>query len=279
LSTPNDFARAPRVFHGLYRSREKVLIFLSLRGKIVSLESGKGMQAKTEHGFTLVELLIVIAIIAILATFAYPVFISMQERANITKDMNNLRQIGFGAMRYLNDNDGVFFANTGSAWMNRLCPPVTSTTQYIADWAVFQSPWDTRTRAQALAQTPVSYGINNYAGALGVDTSKIINPSAFILFAPAQNPNANLNTISFQGTAATGLPGVWVRTNSTNWGTIPAGIQQRRQRISAVTADGHADNLLWTTFINASSTVTDPNADCRWSYNCSPTGSAAAATR
>ena len=234
------------------------------------------MQAKSEHGFTLVELLIVIAVIIILASMAFPVFMSVQERANITRDMNNLRQIAFGAQRYLNDNDGMFFSTAGAAWMNRLCPGTTSTAQYISDWGVFQSPWDTRTRQLALAQVPVSYGVNNYQNpsVLGVDTSKIINPAAFILFAPSQGTSAT--TISFEGTAATGQPGVWVSKNSSNSGTVIAGIQQRRQRISAVTADGHAENMLWTTFMRDTSTVDDPNADCRWKYDCG-LGAAAAA--
>jgi prepilin-type N-terminal cleavage/methylation domain-containing protein len=262
------------LFSGPYQLREKLLIFLSLQRRIVTLQSGRAMQAKSERGFTLVELLIVIAIIIILASFAFPVFMSVQERANITRDMNNLRQIAFGAQRYLNDNDGMFFSTTGTAWMNRLCPGVTSTSQYVSDWGVFQSPWDTRARLEALAQIPVSYGINNYPGALGVDTSKIINPAAFILFAPSQGTSTT--TISFQGTAATGQPGVWVSRNSSNSGTVVAGIQQRRQRISAVTADGHADNMLWTMFMNDTSTVTDPNADCRWKYDC---GLGAAAAR
>src|SRR6266498_550498 len=62
------------------------------------------------RAFTLIELLVVIAVIAILASVAYPVFIGAQERAKITKDMNNLRQIGLATQTYMNDNDGVLFS-------------------------------------------------------------------------------------------------------------------------------------------------------------------------
>ena len=242
------------------------------------------MQPKTDSGFTLTEMIIVIVIIVILATFAFPVFISVQERAYVTKDMNNLRQLAFATQRYLNDNDGQLFDTTGDTWMNRLCPSVTSTSQYISDWAVFQSPFDTRTRTQALAQTPVSYGINNYSGTLvpgGLDTSKIINPSAFILFAPAQSSNS---TISFAGTAVS-AGGVRVvalgqgpppSAQSNPGGSINFGIQQKRQRISAVCFDGHAENMTFGMFCAITSTIADPNADCRWSYNCKLTAAGAA---
>jgi prepilin-type N-terminal cleavage/methylation domain-containing protein len=235
------------------------------------------MQPRTDNGFTLVELIIVIVIIVIIASFAFPVFIGVQERGYITKDMNNLRQLAFATQRYLNDNDGQLFPTTGATWMNRLCPGIASTSQYISDWAVFQSPFDTRTRTQALAQTPVSYGINNYSGTLvpdGLDTSKIINPTAFILFAPAQSSNT---TISFAGTAAS-VGGVKVvglgqgpppsAQSNPPGGTINFGIQQQRQRISAVCFDGHAENMTWGMFCAITSTLTDANADCRWSYNC-----------
>jgi type II secretory pathway pseudopilin PulG len=228
------------------------------------------MKAKREAGFSLVELIIVILIIIALASFAFPVFISVQERASITKDMNNLRQLAFGSQRYINDNDGAFFKSTGDPWMKRLCPDVSKTTRYISDWGVFQSPWDTRTRASGDARTPVSYGVNNYTGVIttdGLDTSKIVNPTAFIFFAAAQNSG---DTVSFSGTAATPPPGVWVNRDATASGTVSGGTQQKRRRISAVCADGHVENMLWTTFIRYQSNADDPNADCRWQYLCKP---------
>lgn len=58
------------------------------------------------RAFTLIELLVVIAI---LAPLAYPVFTGVLEKAHVTEDMNNLRQIGLATQTYLNDNVGAFF--------------------------------------------------------------------------------------------------------------------------------------------------------------------------
>jgi prepilin-type N-terminal cleavage/methylation domain-containing protein/prepilin-type processing-associated H-X9-DG protein len=59
------------------------------------------------HAFTLIELLVVIAIIAILAALLLPVLTKVQENANSTKCLANLRQIGVGIDLYVNDNDGL----------------------------------------------------------------------------------------------------------------------------------------------------------------------------
>jgi len=59
-------------------------------------------------GFTLIELLVVIAIIAILAAILFPVFARARENARRSSCMSNLKQIGLGAMMYVQDYDERF---------------------------------------------------------------------------------------------------------------------------------------------------------------------------
>lgn len=50
-------------------------------------------RSRAEYGFTLVEIMIVVAIIGLLATIAIPAFAKARTRAQATVCINNLRQI------------------------------------------------------------------------------------------------------------------------------------------------------------------------------------------
>ena len=63
---------------------------------------------KRTSAFTLIELLVVITIIAILASIAFPVFNTVTERANQTKDLSNIRQIGVALKLFAGDHAGNF---------------------------------------------------------------------------------------------------------------------------------------------------------------------------
>src|SRR5437870_7816700 len=146
------------------------------------------MTRNFSRGFTMLELLIVIAVIAILATIAYPAFIGALERAKATKDMSNLRQIGIATQLYMNDNSGTLFSTTGS-WMSQLYSVDPTTPKYLSSWKIFLSPFDRpvspRTASTNNASSAVSYGIKATSGVIGISADKISKPTVFIVFAPA----------------------------------------------------------------------------------------------
>jgi prepilin-type N-terminal cleavage/methylation domain-containing protein/prepilin-type processing-associated H-X9-DG protein len=244
------------------------------------------MTKNSLRGFTLFELLTVIAIVAILSTIAYPVFIGVLERGKALKDLNNLRQIGVVTQLYLNDNDGILFSATPS-WMMQLHPTIVmkqnGAVEYLSSWNVFQSPLDTRPALEDDTNSPISYGINQNVADQSVAgtrlfANKIVTPSVFILFAPAQDPAA---TVEFQGTAATAAPGVTVvgiggsppppapplpaRARSVPpGGNATGGTHSSRKQINALFADWHVENMLWTTFTNTTASSSDASADLRW---------------
>jgi prepilin-type N-terminal cleavage/methylation domain-containing protein/prepilin-type processing-associated H-X9-DG protein len=217
------------------------------------------MAKNHSRGFTLIELLVVIAVIAILISIGYPALIGALERAKVTKDMNNLRQIGIGTQTYMNDNDGTLPGSTTVIWMSQLNP------KYVSAWGVFQSPFDIRGPSElGTASTPVSYGIN--ANVFGTSASKITKPTVFIVFAAAE---ASGPAVSFQGTAVSGAPGVTVvstgTVTSTPGGTPTGGTHNSRVKINAIFADWHVENMSWSLFIkNTNNPPSDPCGAQRW---------------
>jgi len=204
-------------------------------------------------GFTLIEVAVVMLLVAILASFLFPIFTDMQERAHITQDLNNLRQLGIATQTYLNDHDGVFFSldQATNPWTKSLHP------KYLPNWNIFQSSFDRRGAVESDTTSPVSYGLNENIPGQSID--KIRSPSLFILLAAAQNSNAQ---VQFSGTSAATV--TVKRAVSTPGGTAVGGTQNKRTRVNALFADLHSETLLWTTFTMAAAGPTTDPSRFRW---------------
>ena len=110
--------------------------------RLVSLRHGRKRRA-----FTLIEILVVIAIIGILAAILFPVFSRAREGARRVSCSSNLKQIGLGAMQYTQDNANILMRNWSGTdfgpsdaterykWMDAIQP-------YIKNTKVFTCPSD-----------------------------------------------------------------------------------------------------------------------------------------
>jgi len=234
------------------------------------LTSTDYMKNNRSPAFTLVEMIVVLAVIAIMMSMTYPVYVRLSERAKATKDMSNLHQIALATQMYMNDSSGAFPGSaagpTPVPWMSQL----ETNQKYLSAWRVLESPFDMRATSElGGANAMVSYGINSnvYSGGAAISADKITKPVTFIVFAPAQ---AGTATVSFTGLGNSAAPGVTVlAAASTPGGTAQGGTHNSRTKINAVCADWHVEMMAWSgtgpAFTNTTDPGSDPDAPYRWS--------------
>ena len=118
-------------------------MFLILNGGRFALHrkaKSRPILPANRRGFTLLELLVVVAIISLLATILFPVFQSVRETARRTACMSNCRQLGMATIEYCQDYDGYLPAaytdlppTNGllQTWQDMIYPYVKNAQTYI----------------------------------------------------------------------------------------------------------------------------------------------------
>ena len=121
---------------------------------------------RTRKAFTLVELLVVVAIIAILAAILFPTFSRAREKARQTSCLSNTKQLALASVMYSSDYDGMYVNNwlnngvSGFSWLEMIQP-------YVKNWALMNCPSMTYAPGAVVVLTPEHMRIRNCLVGMG----------------------------------------------------------------------------------------------------------------
>jgi len=124
-----------------------------------------------DGGFTLVEMLVVIAIISLISAILFPVFSRARENARRTSCLSNLKQIGLGVLQYNQDADESYPYALGQ---------INGSTQDWGLWRYLIYPYVRNTQIFTCPSWPYQSGNSTYAG-LVFPNQKIYAANSWVL--------------------------------------------------------------------------------------------------
>ena len=212
--------------------------------------------AEQQGAFTLTELLVAIAVIAVLSGLLLPALSHSKVPAKSVKCVNNLRQFSFAAQMYWEDNNGVTFpyggvtqSNGAVYWFGWIAngpeetrafdPSLGALFPYLGAGVGLCPAFDyTSSQFKLKAATPTcDYGYNWYLAPPNqspVNTKSIHNPSGVALLADS----AQVNTFEAPASATHPMFEEWYYVNQDQ--SEPNGQFRHDQRANVVFCDGHA---------------------------------------
>lgn len=221
------------------------------------------LQISTPRGFTLTELLVVVAVIAILAGLLLPVLGRSKAKAERIACANNIKQLSVAWHLYADDNGDLTVNNHGvpetlarrDTWANNvqdwLDGEDNTNLVYLSHGklgtyasratAIFKCPTD---REPALnGQRIRSVSMNAQVGNPGELTNRF-NPSYLQFFKQAAIPKPSNLFVFLDEHCDTLNDGFFVnRLDEYEWGNLPGSYHQGAANLSY--ADGHVDGHRW----------------------------------
>lgn len=213
------------------------------------------------RGFSLIELLVVMAIIAILAALLFPALALAKERAKRTACLNNEKQLNLAWQVYADENGGALPVNDwdfrpggavespsnswviGNASLDADVGTITSGTlfPYVKALGIYKCPADVSQVLATTVPTWRSYSLSCYLGGPTTDTTDYgLKP-----LTRANQIQKTEATLSFlEEDISTIDDGHFLYSSGTNiWLNVPAWRHQNGDTLAF--ADGHAEYWKW----------------------------------
>lgn len=171
---------------------------------------GSPLKPRSPGGFTLIELMIVIVVVAVLAGLLIPSLGQVSHRSRVTEDMVNLRSLQTAHYQYAVESEGKFadaglshggLANEKIAWLNTLG-------RYVKIDGIIRSPldqsqhWDVPIEGTTDRFRRTSYGWNNYLSRTKSPDAAIDPKSAADRLSRIKHPSSTVHFLHMVGTGS-----------------------------------------------------------------------------
>ncbi len=219
------------------------------------------MTSSPRPAFSLLELLVVVAILAILAAILFPAFALSRENARRSSCQSNEKQIGLGLLQYIGDSDETmpfsFYGTSGNSnppgtspanykWMDAIFP-------YVKAEPVFNCPSDSAANRYRFRNglNYGSYGLNGAYGAPGdaftpprssaaylVSMASVVVPSATVWVTDNNNSPSAFNPGGSQGFYWP-TPAANPTTSATSPRQLQNIVERHLETVNTLFCDGH----------------------------------------
>jgi len=185
------------------------------------------MRQTNQRGFTLIELLVVVAILGVLVGLSIPVIGRANVKAQQTKCLSNMRQIGLAMMTYAGENNNWLPETThttaiGNGWIDLLAPYLSNMDE------VRICPADPL-RKERLISGGTSYVLNSYIFVPAIDPfgRPLSEPLNHMLRIP--NPSQTMMAFVVSENQSVGASTDHTHSNSwTSWAAVTNDISPDR---------------------------------------------------
>jgi len=202
--------------------------------------------------FTLIEMLVVIAIIAVLAALVAPALMRSRDSALSIHCLNNMRQIGTAVMLFADAHDDCFprsqhsaFAHGELTWARSVAPYLGSSTTAWKDLldSVYHCPSDPRAAT-------LSYGLNVYFE-LGPDDDYPGYPMTWRRRFDVTSPSATILIAENDSLADHIMPNFW----SSPGDAVDVASKRHNDKANYIFADGHAEARAFNTIYDPANSI------------------------